>query len=492
MTHLRAPTRHARSASRAGLLSGVAGTVLVALVGCGSGGTASNDQGPSRVLSAADFVSTGTPPPSEGEARPAPIPVISEREAREGIGDVVVIEGPPVPAAVGSVSASTTPSAAASSEPAALTRAAASQPGGASNAGRAEGGMNMGGRVLSVDRSVGQINGRPIYASEFLKDMDDRLRRNTERMKRPEWVKETYKLVGEKLRDEMRDELLLSEFNTGLKPEQKPGIAAFLTKVEEDLRSGSLGSETLANKRLLEEEGKTLEEKARDIGDKAFIQDQLRRMVYNRVQVNAREVRRYYENNPNEFREPGVARFVIIQAPRSETERTARIEAALAAGEPFMSVAERESDWRRAAKEDRFLLEVKYSKPFGESDFFGPQPLNAAARTLAPGGRTERIDVGASAWWIMLEGATPPRDIPFYEAQLNIEKKIRNDRYREVETAYFNTLLRRSSATSLEEMALKLTEFADQRYWGEGRVSQPAAATPPPQNPDREAGASTP
>ncbi|MFM9957100.1 MAG: peptidyl-prolyl cis-trans isomerase [Phycisphaerales bacterium] len=465
--------------------------LVVGLPGCGSGSGGGNAEGPTRVLTAADFANAT--PAEPAPARPMPIPVVTEAEAREGISDVVVIDGSPATAATPTAAPASAASATGTPSVGSLSLASAA-PTATPTPTPLGSPTPTGGRLLSVDRSVGQINGRPIYASAFLEDMDDRLRRNAQRMKRPEWVKETFKLVGEKLRDEMRDELLLSEFNTGLKPEQKPGIAAFLTKVEEDLRSGNLGSETLANKRLLEEEGKTIQEKARDIGDKAFIQDQLRRTVYNRVQVNAGEVRRYYENNPNEFKEPGVATFVIIQAPRSETERVARIESALAAGEPFMDVAERESDWRRAAKEDRFILDVKFTKSYGESDFFGPAPLNTAARALAPGGRTQRIDAGASAWWVMLESAAPSRDIPFYEAQLGIEKKIRNERYREVETAYFNTLLRRSSATSLEEMALKLTEFADQRYWGEGRVTQPAAATPasaPAQNPDRQGGAGT-
>lgn len=450
--------------------------------GCGGSGGAAATGGsePVRVLSASEFAkapvadggveATGAVVgEGGGGGRAEGFPVVTDQYASEGIGDVIVVEGAPVvPAPAG--------------EP---TKAGAA---GSGAAGAGTGAVS-GGRTLVIDRSVGQINGKPIYASDFLADMDDRLRRNAERMKRSDWVKETFSLVGQKLRDQVRDELLLSEFSTNLKPEQKIGVAAFLDKVQEDLRSGNLGSETLANKRLLEEEGKTIQQKARDIGDKAFIQDWLRRTVYNRVQVNEREVRRYYENHPAEFREPGKAVFRIIQSARADGEKLARIEAGLAAGEAFDAVAERESDWRRSAKEGRFTLEVRLEKPLSEAEIFGPAKLNEAARGLTEGGRTERIDAGSSAWWLMLVSVTPAREVPLYDVQLAIERKIRNERYREEETRYFSGLLKRSSATNLEEMALKITEFADQRYWGEGRVSQPAAVpvpapTPvPPQEP---------
>lgn len=430
--------------------------------GCGgSGGGAASDSGPVRVLSASEFAKApaaadgdggAAAATSEGGGRAEGFPVVTDRDASEGISDVIVVEGAPaVPAPVAGPAKE-----------------------GEAGAGAGAGGAS-GGRTLVIDRSVGQINGRPIYASDFLADMDDRLRRNAERMKRPEWVKETFTLVGQKLRDQVRDELLLSEFSTNLKPEQKIGVAAFLDKVQEDLRSGNLGSETLANKRLLEEEGKTIQQKARDIGDKAFIQDWLRRTVYNRVQVTEREVRRYYENNPAEFREPGKAVFRIIQSARSDAGKLARIESGLAGGESFDTVAEIESEWRRNAKEGRFTLEVRLEKPLSEAEVFGPANLNAAARALSVGGRTDRIDAGASAWWLMLVSVTEARQVPLYDVQLAIERKIRNERYREEETRYFSGLLKRSSATNLEEMALKITEFADQRYWGEGRVSQPAA-----------------
>ncbi len=432
----------------------VAGT----LIGCASSSDSATDKGPVRVLSASDFArpdAVNPVKPADGDAAPRQaIPTISASEAREGINDVIVVEGVPQ-------SLHARPPA---EEPADAATSAPTPPPAA--------------RTLGVDRSVGQINGRPIYASDFLKDMDDRLRRNAEKMKRSDWVKDTYNLVGQKLRDEVRDELLLSEFSTNLKPEQKQGVAAFVTRVQEDLRSGNLGSETLANKRLLEEEGKTLEEKAGEIADKAFIQDFLRRTIYNRVQVHPREVTRYYENNPAEFQEPGKALFRVIRAPKDDTAKITRIETALASGEPFAEVAQRESDWRRDQKEGRFLFEVKIEKDYSQSDFFGPPALNQAARALTQGASTPRVDAANWAWWLMLESSTPPRTIPFFEAQLAIEKKIRNERYREEETRYFNGLLQRSSATNLEEMALKITEFADQRYWGEGRVTTPAAPAP--------------
>lgn len=454
--------------------------VLISLAGLCSGGcslwsgsSGSGGAGPAKTISPAEFSTAAAPQSPDAapdsapvETPPAPaaqsraLATISPVQASDGIRDVLVVEGAPM---------APPPVIAPSPAVAGAATAPVNAPSDASA------------RTLVVEQSVGQINGRPVYASDFLSDMDGRLRANVTKMKRTEWVKETFKLVGDKLRDEIRDELLLSEFNTTIKPEQKPGVAAFFTKVQEDIRSGSLGSETLANKRLLEAEGKTVEEKAADVRDKALIQDQLRRQVYSRVQVTQREVRRYYDNNPAEFREPGVGLFRIIQVPKNDAARIARVEQSLAAGEAFMDIATRESDWNKNAKEGRYTLEVKFNGPLSEAQVFGPDALNDAAQKMTPKSRTEKLETPSSVWWLYLDTLNEPRTIPFYDAQLGIEKKIRNERYREEETKYFNSILKRSSASGIEEMALRITEFADQRYWGEGRVSQPAVAPPVPE-----------
>lgn len=450
---------------------------LAVLSGCsGSTGAGGAGAGLKRDLTAADFVAGAgatsgvAAPETPAAARPQTIPV---EKASEGIHDAVVLDGPPAsPTAAASAGATTPPAGAPASSAAASAGPITSAPGQPEGAGS---------RVLVVDEVVGQINGKPIYASDFLKDMDARLRANTIKMKRPDWIKDTFAAVRDKLRDEMRDQLLLSEFNTGLKPEQKPGVAAFFTKVQEDLRSGARGSETLADRRLLESEGKTLREKARDIADRAFIQDQLRRMVFARVQVSRREIRRYFENNPNEFRPPQMAVFRVIRVPRSDAARIARVQKALASGESFADVARRESDWRKDAEEGRFLQTIEFRGDYAKAELFGG-PLNDAAHGLSVGQVSGQIDLPGSsggAFWLKLESIESPPAVTFYEAQLAIESKLKNERFREEQTRYFENLLRRSSATNVDKMAQEITAFATDRYWGEGRVQQPGSAPNP-------------
>lgn len=434
------------------LLAGPCSWVLL-LQGCGGLLDPSSPRS-GRTLTPGDFAAAPSEPvtadsPAAPSGPTTTFPVVRPEQAREGIADVVALTGDPAPPA--------TPATPASDPPAPAPV-----------------------RSIAIDEVVGQINGAPVYASDFLRDMDARLAANAAKMKKPEWVRDTYKAISEKLRDQMRDELLLSEFNTSLKPEQKQGVLAFVTKVRDDLRSGSLGSETLATRRLLESEGKTINEKARDIADKAFINDQLRRMVYNRIQVSRREVERYYENNPQQFQPPAVARFRVIRVAKSDTAAISRVESALASGEDFAAVAARESDWNRRAERDPFTQAVEFRGAYTEAELFGGA-LNDAARALSPGQSTGRIDAGTGAFWLRLERIDAPPPVSLYEAQLAIEKKIRNERFREEQGRYFENLLRRSSASALDKMAEALTVFATDRYWGQSRVAQPGAdpAAPP-------------
>ncbi len=396
---------------------------LIPLAGCAS----QSDHPTPAVVTASDFAApigagAGETPHSKGPPRA----VIDPLSARGGPADVIVLTGAP---------------------------SAPSQP--ALPPSDAD-------RKLLVDQLVGQINGRPVYANEFFAPMDERFRREAGRMKSREWLAFARKEIDAALWDKLRDDLLLAEFETGLSPEERQGLIAFVQDVRDDVVSGNLGSTELAQQRLLDTEGLDLEAKVEDLSQREFIAFQLKKSIGSRVNVAARDIELYFEQHEKDFAPAPVARFVILRVPKSDSDAIADAERALAAGEPFADLAKRLSTWRPEAGN---LNEVEIeNRDYATATLFGPAPLNDAAHALTPGQTSPRTDVGSDAYWIRLEALDQKPGKSLYDVQREIEEKIRGERIREEERRYFDQLFRRGSFSDVKMMSNRLFEFAAERY----------------------------
>jgi hypothetical protein len=381
-----------------------------------------------RAISAADFTAPADQPASPAPTR-APRTVVDADMARGGAADVVVLTG----------------------APSAAPPAAEQPPAPADDD-----------RKLLVDQLVGQINGRPVYANEFFAPMDERLRREATRMKSREWLAFARKEIDAALWDKLRDDLLLAEFETGLSPEERQGLLAFIQDVRDEVISGNLGSTELARQRLLETEGLDLESKVEDVSQREFITFQLRKSIGSRVNVAARDIELYYEQHRADFTPAPEAKFVILRIPKSDADRAAQAEQALGSGEAFESIAQRLSTWRPEAGN---TTEVEIAEhDYASAALFGPKPLNEAARLLTPGQVSPRIEVGPDLYWIKLAAIDQKPGKTLYEVQREIEEKIRAERIRDEERRYFEQLFRRGSYSDVKTMNNRLFEFAAERY----------------------------
>lgn len=410
---------HVLQGSR-GLIAGCA--LAAALAGCSTG----SDRPDPAELSAADFIAA----PGETVSPPAAAPpraVVDETTARGGANDVVVLTGSP--------SLPTEAPAAPSSE--------------------AE-------RRLQVDQLVGQINGRPVYANEFFAPMDERFKREAARLRSREWLAFARKEIEAALWDKLRDELLLAEFETGLSPEERQGLIAFIEDVRDQVVSGNLGSTELAQQRLLDTEGLGLEAKVEDLSQREFIAFQLKKSIGSRVNVAARDIELYFEQHQKDFAPAPIARFVILRVAKADSEKIAEAERALAAGESFAEIAARLSTWRPEAGNST-EVDVE-NRDYATAALFGPKPLNDAAHALKPGEISPRVDVGGDAYWIRLTALEQRPGKSLYEVQREIEEKIRGERIREEERRYFDQLFRRGSFSDVKVMTNRLFEFAAERY----------------------------
>lgn len=436
------------------MTAGVLLALVGACVGC-AGSSRYEVSGPIQPIEAADFRGEIPATVERGPAiriepkveladlavKPAPATPTKLSEAARGPSDVMAYVGPPSDATA--TQAGPPAEGAPSSAPVVTT--------------------------IVVDELVGQINGKPVYATEFYADMDQRLRRQASQMPPRDWIKMLTEDTKKALIDKMRDELLLAEFQASLTPDTRRGFLAFVESLRGDILSENRGSESVANERLESASGRNVDQEVRFQADRGIVSEQYRRSVLSKVYVSQRDVRRYYEQNPDKFGAKSDATLRIIRVPLVDTERVARVEEGLKADVPFEELAATESDHNKAGKG---LYSIKVSpEGYAKSKIFEPKPLNEAAVALHEGERTPRIDHDGYAWWIKLEKIELHGGRSLYDVQLEIEDFLRQQRLREEEQRYFQMLISRASVSSEQAMYERLVRFAVDRYLGAGAAA---------------------
>lgn len=332
------------------------------------------------------------------------------------------------------------------------------------------------GDAAVVDTLVGQVNGKPIYASKFLADQDDRLRAMAKDAgpNRGAWLSSARKIIADKLEAQLQDELFISEGRSVLSPTERKGLIHFLGTIREGLVSQYGGSTELANVRLNELEEGGLDFKANTERDKALIGLIYQRYIVPRVNISWKEVQREYERRWSEFNPWSVAHYRMIQVPRTDTERVEKIKSALAT-RSFIDVASdatlNEYVPSRGGKIDVTVQNREYAK----ATLFSGESLNTAAQGLSNGGTAGPIEDGRNTTWIMLEQLEPKPGKPLEEVQLQVFAKLQQYRLKQETERYYSRLRAKGSTSDLQQMAQRILQYAEQRYFP---MKSPAAQPP--------------
>jgi len=315
---------------------------------------------------------------------------------------------------------------------------------------------------LIVDRMVGQINGRPIYASEFFKDMDARLRAEVAKLEPREWIIFASQNIDKELADRLRNELLLAEFQSALSPEQRQGVLGFLAYIRENIRRQSGGSEARATERLLRTEGLTLDEKVEQQKEQQFIFEQVRREVNSHINISYRDIKRRFEQDREKYATTAEAALCVIRVRASNVDAISAVTDALARGESPLEIANEHGTFKSA---ERGLHRVELDDAgYRTTKIFDPPELDNPARELSIGQISAPIEYRNSVWWIHLEDIHLPEQVTLYDMQLQIERQIQLERQIEEERKYFIELAGNSSFSDTAAMKRELLEFAADRY----------------------------
>lgn len=322
------------------------------------------------------------------------------------------------------------------------------------------------GEEVLVEAKVGDVNGKPIYASRFLAPMAARLR--TEAAQRPlvQWQLFAKREIERALAGFVEDELLRAEALASLSPAQKQGLFAFVERVQQDFVAQNRGSREQASRRLFQEEGTTIEQFTAARRERELINFQLETQVNKRVSVTWRDIQQAYERNYEQFNTPPTFRFRLIRVLSDNTQDVQAVTDALAAGTPFADVAAMPANANDRANKGLVLKEVKGDP--SKMEFFPNPDLDAAAKEIGVGEVVGPVDMGTSKAWLTLE-AIDQRSVPLYQAQLGIENVLRENRQTVERARYIDRLKDRANISNPEETVERLLEIATDRYYTAAR-----------------------
>ncbi|HIB69093.1 MAG TPA: hypothetical protein EYO33_29405, partial [Phycisphaerales bacterium] len=119
------------------------------------------------------------------------------------------------------------------------------------------------GSLQLLDAKIGDVNGKPVFTSSFFSPIEDRLLAEAQRLSLNDWRASAGRIIAQRLDGIIADELLRAEALAALSPTQRVGLQAFLSNFRNNLLSENLGSSQLAERRILEQEGLTLDEALR-------------------------------------------------------------------------------------------------------------------------------------------------------------------------------------------------------------------------------------
>ncbi len=317
--------------------------------------------------------------------------------------------------------------------------------------------------MLLVDALVGQINGKPVYASKFLAPLDGRLRAKViELDNNRAWQREAGKIIYDALIDQIRDELFLAEARAGLTSDQRRGLLAFVEQLRRNFASQSEGSEELADERSREAEGVSLDKKISDERDKALIRTLVSQQVNPRVNIAWKDIQRRYERDARIYNPPPVANLRMIWVPSGKVDAASAVATRLASGEAFAAVAR--DPINEFSSSEGGLIERTFEPPYGSGRLWEDAILNDNARGLSVGRTSPPFTFQGHQVWMHLESITQKPGKTLEDAQLEIATKLRNEKFNEETNRLFNRILERGSRTNERDMTERLLLIASERY----------------------------
>lgn len=318
---------------------------------------------------------------------------------------------------------------------------------------------------IVVDAMVGQVTGRPIYASSIFKHIGvEQLERLGQTLPRLSFKDRATKLIVSNLRDQITNALILAEAEAGINEQMQVGVQQFLSEQRKKILAEFQGSLDLANKDYMRRKGITVTQELEERRQKALVDRYLGQKLYPKITVSRREVKRYYDDNIEEYSaQLEVQVRVMIITDKDDIEDATE---ALTGGTPFAEVA---GDYSRFRASDGGLMPAhKLDGSIDEYAELNWPELNEAVARLGVGEHSPMIPIkigdAQGAGWVYLEKLVGGEGKTLEQVQIDIERKIRAQKFSVLSRRYIEELWVKGNYTSLETMTETLVDVAMARF----------------------------
>lgn len=316
------------------------------------------------------------------------------------------------------------------------------------------------GQPLIVDSMVGQVNGRPIFADDFLEPIEDRLLRAAEQYSGVQLEIMYRSIINEWLRDVVLNELILAEAEASLTQQQKQGLLSWLEQLyDEEIRLGG-GTKAGAEERR-RASGEELDQYLGKQKDFILIEEIKRTRIQPRVIVSWRDIEREYQRRWDEFNPPATVTFARIRVRTgSDAELIEQVTRRLEAGDPFTAIA------ADLGVPDDGVWQTFQMGPGGITDIEVSEPMKEALAGLGEGDTTEALQLGTTTVWLNVYELHRPQTYSIYDpqVQLMLTNAVRSARNYEEWNRFINSLLESGIHDDLDGMAERLLRIAMTRY----------------------------
>ncbi|MFI4871152.1 MAG: peptidylprolyl isomerase [Phycisphaerales bacterium JB061] len=320
------------------------------------------------------------------------------------------------------------------------------------------------------DAKVGDINGRPIIASRFLEELMPRLRAiSTEQPDIASWRKAARPVIARKLDDMIRDEVLYREGRSRNPNFNEQGLLFFVEKVREHMIRQSEGSVTLADQRLREQEGVSLDQFIASIERQRVIKEVLDIAAEDYAPVSWLDIQNEYQRRYKQFN-PDPTVFFRLISPTSD-EALEEIQRRLSEGESFESVASDTSVNSFAPARGGLFSEegMTITVPLTEAKLISDGPLNEALVSLEAGqwaGPVERQS-GRKAFVMLDRVNQQSMSLDDESVQLNIERYLKQLRSEQALDMFVMRLRERANLGDdrFQELVDELMRVAETRVF---------------------------
>ena len=306
-----------------------------------------------------------------------------------------------------------------------------------------------------AEAMVGQIAGQPIYAHRVLEGMEDQLQALGRRLPESQFRDQALTLIGQQVAGLVSSALIQDAAERALTPQQRQGLDFYIRYIREELlRRHGQGSLALAERNLLEETGRTLDQTLRDKRTQVMITAFFDRKLKPLINVSRRDIERYYRDNFDTFNPPTKRTVQLIFADNAED--AAYFEQQLEAGEAFDALA---ADPRNAYGNKAGAMPIESN----ESLMFGGE-IDPAVMALEQGDWVGPLPHRGQLWFLHLKELDQPPRRSLFEAQVDIERELRARQEFTLQQQLERRLMQESTFTDIQQMAEAVLEIAVTRY----------------------------